>query len=439
MPQAKLNLQNRFTRLTIIFSIFTIAAFTLIQLNIQLENINRYDTYQANLGSIIVKDNLESAFKLEAPEKAKLSIQAKLNNLKEIGIIKDALLFDKQGNILVGTESYLIGQKVNAEDLVKAQTLENLNENNRWSLPEIDIINNNLNMYIVIQPDKNQPVAYIAKVYFPIGNIQEAFVLIYKQVFLTLIIITFINILFAYLLSKAVVGPVKVLNNVTKIIASGNLDVRTDIRTNDELQELGETFNYMASELVKLKVRAENANPLTKLPGNIVIREEVEKRIADKVKFAVIYADLDYFKAFNDKYGIAQGDEAIKLTAEILKEAIQLEGNQGDFVGHEGGDDFIVLTTPEKTHNIATYIIAEFGRRIRKLYTKQDLEHGYIVSQTRDGSIKQFDIMTISLSGVTNEQRIISSYAQVTNIAAEVKSKAKSIGGSVMVIDKRCK
>jgi diguanylate cyclase (GGDEF)-like protein len=338
----------------------------------------------------------------------------------------------------VATETYLAGQTVSfKKDLAKWRDLESLSAKGRWSLPEIDILSRTLNVYIAIKSEEEQPLIYVAKVFFSLGNIQEAFILIYRQVFFTLVVIVLTNILFAYLLSKTVVGPIKILNSVTKIIASGNFNVRADIHTNDELQELGETFNYMAAELVKLKERAENASPLTKLPGNIVIREEIEKRIVQGNQFVVIYADLDDFKAFNDKYGIARGDEAIKLTADILKEAIQLEGNQDDFIGHEGGDDFIIITTYPKTQNISDYIIAELGRRIRQLYAPEDLKQGYIISETRDGAIRHFTIMTISLSGVSNTHRTITSYAQVTNIAAEVKKKAKSIGGSVLVIDKR--
>jgi len=438
MSATRLSLQNRFTSLTIIFSIFTIAAFTLIQLNTQVENINRYNSYQAKLASIIVKNALENTLNKETPSMAIKSIQINLKKLKEAEIIKEALIFDKEGTIVSATETHLVGQTVRYnKDLGKWQDLEDLKAQGRLSLPEIDLLNRNLNVYIAIRPDSQQPMVYAAKLFFSLGNIQDAFVLIYKQVIFTLIVIIIINIVFGYLLSKTVVGPVQVLNNVTKIIASGNLSVRTDIRTNDELQELGETFNYMTAELVKLKERAENANPLTKLPGNLVIREEVEKRIAQSSKFVVIYADLGEFKAFNDKYGIAQGDEAIKLTADIFRESVQAEGNQDDFVGHEGGDDFILLTTPEKAQKISDHIIAEFGRRVRGLYTAEDLQQGYIVSKARDGSIKQFPIMTISLAGVTNAHRTITSYAQVTNIAAEVKKKAKSMEGSVLVMDKR--
>jgi diguanylate cyclase (GGDEF)-like protein len=227
------------------------------------------------------------------------------------------------------------------------------------------------------------------------------------------------------------------LNQVTKMIAQGDLAVRTSISTGDELEELGLTFNYMTEELIKMKERAENANPLTKLPGNIVIREEVEKGIKENRKFVVIYCDLNKFKSFNDKYGIAKGDEAIKLAADIFKEVIKTKGNPDDFIGHEGGDDFILITTPDKAQIIADTIIQEFDKRVVALYEKEDLERGYITSLARDGSTAQFPIMSISLSGVTNAHRTITSYAEVTNIAAEVKKKIKATGTSGFVIDQR--
>jgi diguanylate cyclase (GGDEF)-like protein len=193
----------------------------------------------------------------------------------------------------------------------------------------------------------------------------------------------------------------------------------------------------MTEKLIKMKERAENANPLTKLPGNIIIHEKIERIIQDNKKFMVIYCDLDNFKAFNDKYGIGKGDEAIKMTAEIFKESARIKGNPDDFVGHEGGDDFILLTTPDKAQAVADHIIAEFDKQIRSLYSQDDLNQGFIIAHARDNSIKKFPIMTISLAGVTNAHREILSYGEVTNIAAEVKKKAKAEDGSVFVIDKR--
>jgi diguanylate cyclase (GGDEF)-like protein len=386
---------------------------------------------------MIVKNNLETILRQMSPQDLPNYMESNLERLQAAGVINDALIFDKDGKVIASTDKKMIRESVRYKDLEKWLDLENLNEKNKWFLPEIDKFNRRLDVYLAIRTDKGKAIAYLTKISFPLGNIQEAFLGVYRPVIFTTVIIILANILFGYLLSKAVIGPIKVLNQVTKIIADGNLSVRTNIHTNDELEELGLTFNYMTEELIKMKERAENANPLTKLPGNIVIHEQVDKRIKENRKFVVIYCDLDNFKAFNDKYGIAKGDEAIKLTADVFKEAVRNKGNTDDFVGHEGGDDFILLTTPEKVQDIADYITKEFDKRIRSLYIQEDLNQGYIIAHSRDGSVKQFPIMTISLAGVTNAHRTITSYGEVTNIAAEVKKKAKSIGGSVFVMDRR--
>ena len=196
----------------------------------------------------------------------------------------------------------------------------------------------------------------------------------------------------------------------------------------------------MTQALVVMKARAENANPLTKLPGNNMIHEAIEKRIKEKKKFVAVYSDLDNFKAFNDKYGIGAGDQAIKLTAEIMREAIR-KGGPGDFLGHEGGDDFILLTTPEKSDAVTGHVCTEFDKRVRQFYSAEDQAQGFIMSKDREGNVKQFPIMTISLAGVGNMVRQLTSYAEVTNICAEVKKKvkmtSKETGKSSFYLDKR--
>jgi diguanylate cyclase (GGDEF)-like protein len=335
------------------------------------------------------------------------------------------------------TEKEMVGEDVTYRDVEKIRELESLSKANQWFSPEIDKSAERIHIYIPLRLASDGPIEYIAKLSYSLTDIREALMGVYIPVGITVFVVILVNIAFGYVLSKIVIGPIKTLNDATKTIASGDLSIRTSIRTNDELQELGETFNQMTQELIKMRERAENANPLTKLPGNIVIREQAEERIKANKKFMVIYCDLDNFKAFNDKYGIAKGDDAIKLTADIFKEAVKAKGGSDDFIGHEGGDDFILLTTPDKAGSIANYITKEFDARVKSLYDQEDLAKGYIVAQARDGSVKKFPIMTISLAGVTNEHRAISNYVEITNIAAEIKKKAKSIEGSAFVIDKR--
>ena len=388
------------------------------------------------------KQKLESVLKSiseqETIEKQSLDeyFDLGLQNLKQSKVIDQVVIFNQDGEIISSTITGEIGKQVVYRDLNIFETLNDPSEE-KWLFSKIDRAKNELNIYIGLKKEAIKTSSYIAKLSFPFANIQDALTQVYKPVILTSLIIILANILFGFLLSKTVIGPIKILNQTTKIIGSGDLSVRTDIDTGDELQELGETFNYMTEELIKMKASAESSNPLTKLPGNISIHDRIDAEIKGNKKFMVIYCDLDNFKAFNDKYGIAQGDVAIKLTSEVFKEAAQKKGNPDDFLGHEGGDDFILVTTPDKAKGIADHITSEFDKRVRKLYSQKDLTQGHIVAHSRDGTIKEFPIMSISLAGITNQARKISSYGEVTNIAAEVKKKAKSIAGSAFVIDVR--
>ena len=176
---------------------------------------------------------------------------------------------------------------------------------------------------------------------------------------------------------------------------------------------------------------------MTKLPGNNMIREEVERRIKNDEKFVAIHVDLDNFKAYNDHYGIAKGDEIIKLTSKVLENALKVKGGAGDFIGHEGGDDFFMITASSRGEAVAQEIISSFDSQIRAFYTKEDQEAGFIMEKSRRGELMKFPIMTISLAGVTNQFRPISSYAELTNIAVNVKSKVKQIQKSTFLVDRR--
>lgn len=180
-------------------------------------------------------------------------------------------------------------------------------------------------------------------------------------------------------------------------------------------------------------------SPLTRLPGNLSIEAELRRRIAEQVPFAVLYSDLDNFKAFNDVYGFTHGDEAIQLVASTTVDVVRRRGTPRDFVGHIGGDDFIVVTEPDLAEEIAREIIADFDRAIRPLYTQQDLRQGYIETRDRRGALNRFPIMSLSIAIVSSRDRELTNYAQIGESSAELKRYAKSIGGSVFVKDKRRK
>jgi diguanylate cyclase (GGDEF)-like protein len=227
------------------------------------------------------------------------------------------------------------------------------------------------------------------------------------------------------------------LKVATEHIADGNFDYDPDIRTEDEIGVLSLSFLSMGKRLRKLEEMYLDASPLTRLPGGIAIENVLKKRIDSGQPLAFCVLDLDNFKAFNDRYGYANGSEVIKETAHLIESAVKMKGTSDDFIGHVGGDDYVVITVPDTMREVANEIIAQFDRRIPEFYEQSDREKGYILGKTRQGVDMKFPLMTISIAIVTNERRKLANALEASEIAAELKDYAKTIAKSVYVVDKR--
>lgn len=179
------------------------------------------------------------------------------------------------------------------------------------------------------------------------------------------------------------------------------------------------------------------ANPLTRLPGNISILDELSRRLDSKKLFAVCYADLDKFKTYNDTYGFEHGDNVIRETARVLIRATKECGNAEDFIGHIGGDDFVIITSMENADKICQKIIDEFEKTAPTFYNETDRTNGYIIGKDRQGTIQKIPLLSISIGVVTNQARKIDHVAQIGEIGAELKHYAKSLERSNYVKDKR--
>ena len=178
-------------------------------------------------------------------------------------------------------------------------------------------------------------------------------------------------------------------------------------------------------------------NPLTQLPGNVQIQEEVAGRVALGAPFALMYIDLNDFKAYNDYYGFARGDEAIKLLARCAGAAVQEAAGNEAFLGHIGGDDFVAIVDPEKAEKAAQTIIDCWDRDIASLYDEPDAKRGYIEVADRRKEMHRFPLTSISVGIATNTQRPIRSHWEASEIAAEMKTFAKRQRESAYAIDRR--
>ena len=247
------------------------------------------------------------------------------------------------------------------------------------------------------------------------------------------------GIIASFLITKSIADPLSSLKNATKEISEGRFDSVPEIKNQDELGELFHAFRDMAKRLKQMEVKCLDASPLTRLPGNIAIENVLSERVEAGDPLAFCHLDIDDFKAFNDRYGYARGSEVLKTTARIVEKSVADCGTGDDFVGHIGGDDFVVITTPDRYRDICTAIIGLFDKTIPEFYDPEDRERGYINGKTRQGQEARFPFMTISIAVVTNRDFELTSHIQVGELAAELKEYAKDLPGSVYVVNKRRK
>lgn len=192
---------------------------------------------------------------------------------------------------------------------------------------------------------------------------------------------------------------------------------------------------YTIKNMVDLLYTNRKVSPLTGLPGNVQIQAEMKKRLLNNETFAILYVDLDNFKAYNDVYGFSNGDEIIKFTSKIiLKHVHEFENG---FVGHIGGDDFVAIIDRTDYDKICQEIIIEFDMQVEQFYNKRDILQGFVEIENRRGILEQFPIMTISVAVVEVDPEMFKSTLEIGEVGAQVKHRAKTIMGSTYVINKR--
>lgn len=178
-------------------------------------------------------------------------------------------------------------------------------------------------------------------------------------------------------------------------------------------------------------------HPSTRLPGAVEIEREIGRRMAAGSPFAACYADLDHFKEFNDRYSYYQGDRVIQILSQILHDVVRGHAGDAGFVGHIGGDDFIFIIPTGPVSDICSDIIEVFDSLIPLQYSDHDRRAGYFFGKDRRGQLHRVPLMTVSIGVVTTERRRFTHAAQVSALATEMKSYAKTLPGSVFSVDRR--
>lgn len=234
-------------------------------------------------------------------------------------------------------------------------------------------------------------------------------------------------------------------NSITPIIIlSSNKDVKHKIEILKNEVELylekptdKNVLYYSIKNIMRLLNSNRMVSPLTGLPGNVQIQAEMKKRLQNGQNFAMLYIDLDNFKAYNDTYGFSNGDEIIKFTAKVIMHNVLKDDNEQNFVGHIGGDDFVAIAESDDYEGMCQAMIAEFDTQVEKFFNKEDFKRGYIEVENRKGILEQFPITSISIGVVEVTKDRFKNALEIGEAGANVKHLAKTIYGSTYVIDRR--
>lgn len=183
--------------------------------------------------------------------------------------------------------------------------------------------------------------------------------------------------------------------------------------------------------------RVVEINPLTRLPGNIAIIKQIQRRLDRGEIFAVAYADLDHFKPFNDRYGFSRGDEVLKMLGRLILNIVKARQPQDSFIGHIGGDDFLFIVGADIVADTANDIIENFDRIVPTFYDAENRAKRRIESVDREGKARTFPITSLSIGIVTNKSRPYTHYGEMTEVASEMKKYAKRFEGSCCKTDRR--
>lgn len=184
------------------------------------------------------------------------------------------------------------------------------------------------------------------------------------------------------------------------------------------------TIKDLLQKTIEIEVTAaKHLNPLSGLPGNLIIEQMLMQCVSGVCNYSIAYFDIDNFKAYNDVYGFEKGDLIIKLLADIIRKNLPDE----QFVGHIGGDDFVVILPEQVEENYFSGIVSEFEREVLSFYCEKDIANGYIITNNRRGEQEKFPLITLTSVLINNNQKNFYNVYELTKALAELKKKAKSM------------
>jgi diguanylate cyclase (GGDEF)-like protein len=240
--------------------------------------------------------------------------------------------------------------------------------------------------------------------------------------------------LIAFLMIYSFASSIGKLQRATHRIAAGDFSHDPGIPPGDEIGSLAHDFSRMAERLKELEQMSLDASPLTRLPGNIAIERALNRRLREKAPFTMCYMDLDNFKSYNDHYGYIKASELLKETGQLIYDAVTRLKDPDAFVGHIGGDDFVVIVSADKAEAVCQDIIKNFDAMVPAYYSEEDRAAGVIEGVDRYGVPRLFPLGSISIAALVCCPGDYATAAEIATAAAGVKDHVKAATGSNYII-----
>ncbi len=277
----------------------------------------------------------------------------------------------------------------------------------------------------------------VLKFSFTFPDLDKNMELLFRQALIYGTLVLLIHLALGLFSWWRIVRPLHQLVTAVGLIGQGNYSPPLPRKRVDEIGLLTDAFEQMSVAVRDMQDKARAANPLSGLPGNVEIEHKVRDLLEKDISFAVLYCDLDNFKAYNDVYGFQKGDEAILYTRDCMLEAAEHNMDALTFVGHEGGDDFIIVAGFQQWEPLVKELLDRFDRDVPSFYSEEHQKLGFIETLDRKGSPARFPLLSLSVAVVVNHHKQFDAFAEISRVAAELKKYAKGQTGSSYAVDRR--
>lgn len=241
----------------------------------------------------------------------------------------------------------------------------------------------------------------------------------------------------AFALVFSIHRSIRALLRATREIAEGSFDYEIPFDQKDEFGHLAREFARMGQKVRQMEERSLDANPLTRLPGNLALERELLARIDSGTPFSQLYFDLDHFKAYNDRYGYQAGSNVIARVGELLRKSLDETGSPDDVLGHIGGDDYVVLTSPERAETLANTVVTAFDLMAPSFYSEEDVKAGHFKGKDRFDVERTFPLLTISVAIVDSDSLDTPLATTIGQECARMKEHLKNLPGSNVLRNRR--